>query len=368
MLLQQKKRNLTSEMSSSVNQSPKRINKKQSLSILSGSAVNQLNNTTQENGKPIKDRVISESTGLIKFQLKKQTVSNTNETHSYSKSLGKIDEKDKENIDLSSKESPVKGVPIYVPIGNEKNTNSKNETEDLLFQMAAKQRVILDLAEQLKQAQDELSDLEVKYRQTVVKDSPCSPPPRVEISNIFENRVNLQNVALTIRKSTSMMTMNTPKINTEKIAKTQKQVADTFNQFTSNISNQNFLNKGKFFFESNMSKNIQRGTSFLNSIFDNEDESDDQMNDSDDTDYNNREDISLDENTPNFDYSVDYDLDRLNKINIQNKVRGTLLRELEDVEEKQETGEDFDGSYLHRSISNSSLSEDDYGGDVSVIQ
>ena len=325
----------------STNSSPRKLSSKPSLSILSSSSINQLNNSSPE-FKPIKERVISESTGLIKFSLGKTSPRVGHD---------KISEE-------STKETIKNALPIYVPIDS-KQVNHDLTEEELLFQMAAKQRGIMELTNQLKQANQELHDLEEEYKRIAYKDT---RPNLGTTPNVGETSAPLsprraKAVPSSVRKSTSILniSLNPPSVNTEQFIKTQKQMTDTFNQISNNIQNSEFINKSRSFFQTSLNKNLQMGNQLFNSIFEkNEDES------------SNDDEVLIDQNdhTQNYDYSVDFDIEKLNKINFNSKLNGTILKELEDVDEVVEE----DSESVHRSDPNESmLSEEDYGGEAVPI-
>lgn len=330
----------------SATSSPKKLHKKQSLSILSSSHVNQLNNSLDVTSQPRKERIVSESTGLIKFSLQKPNNLADKENVSYhiQNSTSAIN-----NSKTASPERETTCIPIYVPIDESKVEKCIGSTEDILFQMASKQRNILDLEQQLKQANQELADLEKIYHKLsnnnneivdIIPDTkPLSTPQR------------LASVAQTIRKSTSLMNINltAPKIN-EDLAKTQKQMTDTFNQFTNNISKNNFFSKSRSFLESNFQQKVQKGNEILNSIFEKSESSDN--------------DTSIDGVSEAFDYSVDMDLNRLSSMKVSQKYRKSILDDLEDVDEESEQSHD---ELKRTSTSVSSFSDEDYGGETVAI-
>lgn len=364
--------------------SPKKLSKKQSLSILSSSALNQINNTNQEYIKPVKDRVISESTGLIKFSLKKAEAENIDKVPEDTEKITRINENTEKpfiDIDIDTNDEKENNtshathrLPIYVPINKDATETTNQDDQELLFKMAAKQRIILDLTEKLKQAKEDLSELEKQYKDSAVSNIPTNITSNTENKphdainteiNVMPVQNSVNNVAFSLKKSASLMNISNSKINAqEQFTKTQKQVTDTFNQFTTNFSNNNFFLKSKTFLESNLSKNIQMGSGLLNSIF--ERESDDEIEGNSDT-----EEVSINE-TQNFDYSVDFDLDRLNKINFDKKLKGTILEDLKEVdydEEVKDTSIHNTSNKLVKILTNSSdLSEDDYGGHATVIE
>lgn len=353
--------------------SPRRIAKKQSLSILSSSTLNQINNQQNDFTKPAKERIISESTGLIKFSLKKTPPEETENGKQESKEAPSTNDfstledqtaatdvtSEKENLS----EQTFSKMPIYIPINNDEQSKSNDDSQELLFKLASQQRKVLDLTEQLKQAKEELNQLEKMYQTSAlgsIFSKTNSVTKVVQSETLSSNMIPSPiKVASTLRKSASRININTPKINAqEQITKTQKQVADTFNQLTANISNNNFLLRSRTFFETNLNKNIQIGSELFNSIF----EKDDNAEIESDTE------VLVDEDTHNFDYSVDFDLDRLNKLNFSKKIRGTILENLEEVEPVASEKESNINDKLVRTITSiSNNSEEDYGGEVTNL-
>ncbi|KAG7900660.1 hypothetical protein KL935_002593 [Ogataea polymorpha] len=206
------------------------LRKKQSLSILSGSHLNQLSGATiVGSDRPLKERVISESTGLIKFALRQSS-----DKHSPD------DEADKQ------------GLPIYIPI--EENVKEAHErTEELntlMFQLASKQRKALELRDELESVESEVRNLELACR---------------KLMDIPEER------KLAKKQSIMKFAPRTEKLNQEPYT----QLTKTLNTFTSNLSSNinanELLNKGKTFIESLNKENEKwlsdlqnRATSFKN--------------------------------------------------------------------------------------------------------
>lgn len=338
----------------------KKITKKQSLSILSSSALNQINNQQHENVKPAKERIISESTGLIKFSIKKplqKDSSNYNKQNNVTTSTIKnpsiVDTTPAKKNMLDSSIS--NGMPIYIPIDTDSTHNTRDDEQELLFKMAAQQRKVLDLTEQLKHANEKLTSLENQYKKFT--NNIGTGETTQDAAPVFPTATK---VTSTLKKSTSLMNINSSKINAqEQIIKTQKQVTDTFNQLSANLANNNFLTKSKTFFEESLSKNIQMGNEIFNSIFEKQNE----------VESDNSEEILLEEETQHFEYSVDYDIDRLSKVQFNKKLQNTILEDLEEDDEF-EFGEIsvLNGNKLRTTKSNESeISETDYGGQVANI-
>ncbi|ODQ46082.1 hypothetical protein PICMEDRAFT_73558 [Pichia membranifaciens NRRL Y-2026] len=352
--------------------SPKRIAKKQSLSILSGSTLNQINNQHTDFSKPVKERIISESTGLIKFSLKTTPTDETaNKANGLVKTRGPtafgkppIMEDNTSSVDTlvekeNNPEPTFTKIPIYIPI-NKDEIGKKDDESQLLFKLASQQRKVLDLSEQLKQAKENLAQLEQQYKGSVMGDMNSKKPKvaKPEQTDVLSSKMisSPTKVASSLRKSASIININPPKINAqEQIFKTQKQVAETFTQLTTNISSNSFLLKSRSFFETNLNKNIQMGSELFNSIF----EKDVKPEADSDTE------VSVDEDTHRFDYSLDFDLDRLNKLNFDSKIKGTILEDLEEVESAERGADDASDHQVSRTLSAvSSNTEEDYGGAV----
>ena len=352
--------------------SPKRIAKKQSLSILSGSTLNQMNNQHNDLLKPVKERIISESTGLIKFSLKKAPIDGAaNRVNDPAKSRGPatfgkpvIMENNSDSVDTlvekeNNPEPAFSKMPIYIPINKDEIPKNDDESQ-LLFKLASQQRKVLDLSEQLKQAKEDLAHLEQQYKGLAMgemfpKKINAAKPEQTDVlsSKIITSPTK---VASTLRKSASIININPPKINAqEQIFKTQKQVAETFTQLTTNISSNSFLLKSRTFFETNLNKNIQMGNELLNSIFEKDVNSE----------LESDTEVSVDNDTHRFDYSVDFDLDRLNKLNFDSKIKGTILKDLEEVESTDKPLDNGSNQRLSRTLSDvSNTTEEDYGGAV----
>lgn len=336
----------------------KKVTKKQSLSILSSSTLNQINNTHHENVKPAKERVISESTGLIKFSIKKPLQKDSLNSSKQNDLVNGTVQNSLITNSAAGKKLIVEstgsyGMPIYIPIDSDSKNNTSDNEQELLFKMAAQQRKILDLTEQLKQAKEKLTIFENQYKKftSIIEDGETMQ----YTNSVFPATTK---VASTLKKSTSLMNINSPKINAqEHIIKTQKQVTDTFNQLSANLANNNFLTKSKTFFEASLSKNIQMGNEIFYSIF--EKQNDVESDDSDE--------ILLDEESQHFEYSVDYDIDRLSKMKFNKKLQNTILEDLEEGDEFSEISE-LESNRLRKTRSNESeTSETDYGGQVANI-
>lgn len=345
----------------SATSSPRKLGKKQSLSILSSSSLNQINNQiNNESVKPTKERIISESTGLIKFSIKKPETQDTeiqeNKENKFQQCSNLYEVKEIKQ-DGNDSEQGLKKMPIYIPINCDDTTNSEVNTQELLFRLATQQRKVLDLTEQLHQAKDELSEIEEQCKSITY-----SFQKENSQENATTNMIASNKVTFSLKKSTSLINLNTPKINAQQqISKTQKQMAETFNQITNNLSNINipninisnndFLLKGRNFFETNLNKNIQMGSGLFNSIFSNEKKID---SENEDVSIKN-EDVSIENENQNYEYSVDFDLDRLNK-----KIRGTILQDLDE----EDNVDLIQHNKCSKTLSAISDISEDYGGDA----
>ncbi|ESW96008.1 hypothetical protein KL918_003569 [Ogataea parapolymorpha] len=206
------------------------LRKKQSLSILSGSHLNQLNGATiVGSDRPLKERVISESTGLIKFALRQSS-----DKHSPD------DEADKQ------------GLPIYIPIEeNVKEAHGRTEElNTLMFQLASKQRKALELREELESVESEVRNLELECR---------------KLMDIPEER------KLAKKQSIINFAPRTEKLNQEPYTQLTKTLNTFTSNFSSNINANDLLNKGKSFIENLNKENEKwlldlqnRATSFRN--------------------------------------------------------------------------------------------------------
>lgn len=288
---------------STIQDSPQRITKKQSLSILSASSVNRINNPIPVDSK--KERIVSESTGLIKFSIKKPANS----------------------LECSpEKKHHTSTIPIFVPIDQNTQDNKPNES-DLLFQMAAKQRLIMELKDQLKTAELELDDLEAAYNQQNITDLPRHKLPIRE----------------SIKKSTSILNFQQGTPTAQSLNKTQTQISKGFNQLTTNIqtTGNGLFSKGKELWGGR----IQLGQEMISQMFENNSPEVDSSDNS-----------LIDDNQ--FDYSVDFDIDHLNNLNVEKKLKGTLLQQLQEEDEDDSFDED---------LRLSSDDEHDYGGHATPL-
>lgn len=355
------------------------ITKKPSLSILSGSSINKLNNLQRVSPeKPLKERVVSKSTGLIKF------------------SLGKTKNND-ENLRVGkSIDSTRQGLPIYIPINDEKKPNPKANktkhtrkqhitkkqsldeetgTQDLFFKLASKQRKLLDLKEELFETEKEFRDLEIEYKKNVAD------------SDAHE----LHTMKSSISKKPSILQL------TSKIGKKASQLNLATNDITDNISKNlaknKFFSKGKSLFANmnrenekwintqtqNFKEKISRsqlsGPNVLiqdiRSKMKQEDGVKAKLNcilstimENQPKDESFNEDESADESVDDYSQLLDYDMPKelkiMNDKNFEQKIRGTILRD----EDKPRQPEAYNRDEMRCEFPSDSEEEEDYGGDA----
>ncbi|GMM31002.1 hypothetical protein DAMA08_037470 [Martiniozyma asiatica (nom. inval.)] len=314
------------QISSNSPSSPNKLSKKQSLSILSSSTLNQINNLSVQPSKPLKERVVSETTGLIKFSIKQPASSpqkNTSQLDDGSLLLKGSDR----NTRATQKQQPNEEL-------------EEIDSQNVLFKMATKQRQILELKEQLKQAESELSDLESEYKTQLFSQTPAGMHKQnlKERSSIIDFRKSLKN-------STSIINLGPTSSAQDTMNKTQVKLSQGFAQFTNNFTNTSngLFNKGKELWGSQINKNIQAGQEIITQILK------PRNDDSDNSD------ATIDESMANqFEYSVDFDLDHLNKMNTHKNVHGTILEDLENEQDSE--------SRLEHLLDSSD--DEDYGGDT----
>ncbi|KAG7833399.1 hypothetical protein KL942_003503 [Ogataea angusta] len=192
------------------------LRKKQSLSILSGSHLNQLSGAASVGSdRPVKERVISESTGLIKFALRQSS--------------------DKHNPD---DDADKQGLPIYIPIEeNVRETDGRTEElNTLMFQLASKQRKALELRDELESVESEVRNLEQQCR---------------NLMDIPGER------KLAKKQSIINFAPRSEKLGQEPYTQLTKTLNTFTNNLSSNIHANELLNKGKTFIE-NLNKENEK--------------------------------------------------------------------------------------------------------------
>lgn len=321
--------------------SPQKLNKKQSLSILSSSNLNRINNSHtpyhKDPSSPQKERVVSESTGLIKFSIKKHAAgveSNTLEKKPLPifVPIDKVEDGSDQNPGSTREQSlsPAPSAQLSKePQNNTINTQANKQSDDLLFQMASKQRQIMELKDQLKLAEAELAQLETKYR---------------DINNVTQQKPApaVQTPLQKVKKSTSILNFQ------QNPSPAQQQFARNLNQFTSNFqsTSSGLFSKGKELWGNKIKKDLKLGQDFVSQMFENNAPA----SDSDDSEL-------IDDK--HFDYSVDFDMDHLSNMNIEKKLKDThLLQELDEITEEHDLSELY--------TDNRVVSSDDehYGGET----
>ncbi|GMG56059.1 unnamed protein product [Ambrosiozyma monospora] len=190
---------------------PRSLVKKQSLSILTNSSLNKLNNI-QNIEKPIKERIKSESTGLIKFSLKSNDNNSNNSVKPNSKDVIEKVEDEANNSRL--------GLPFYIPLDKQdESTNGESETqshvplsvqetkknEKLFFELASKQRQVMELKDKLSLAEKELKQLEMKYHEHIMQTSPERVAKQNDIFRPESAGLRARNSVLGLAKKSSIL-------------------------------------------------------------------------------------------------------------------------------------------------------------------
>ncbi|ODV85181.1 hypothetical protein CANARDRAFT_160149 [[Candida] arabinofermentans NRRL YB-2248] len=263
-----------------------KLKKKQSLSILSGSSMNKLNNhqpSTLE--KPIRERIISESTGLIKFALRKTSFKLPDQPLT-------TDQNDTKEKHAEEESDQKQGLPIYIPINFSEETMSSDttavdldiqnlaaqrsvddETAELLFLLASKQRKAMELKTELATVADELKILENRYKSLMGQRGNTTTTSAMDKGS-NEGTTGFS-VKSTLTSKSSIMNFgiggnsnSTTRPVSESSATDTNNFAKAFNNFTNNISsninNNELLNKGKEMME-NLNKENEKWFSDLNS-------------------------------------------------------------------------------------------------------
>lgn len=145
--------------------SPRRINKRKSYSILSPVNQKTIDITTNKN-----ERIISESTGLVKFSL--------------SPNKGEDEKKDINTTPTKLKGKT--GLPVYVPINETVIEQDESSQEELMIQFASKQRKLIDLERQVEATKFELAEIASQLEKDIERKD-------TSVSN-FNNFNNLNNL------------------------------------------------------------------------------------------------------------------------------------------------------------------------------
>lgn len=166
----------------------KSLRTKKSLTVISANEIAR-RSIVNEVSKPIKQRVISESTGLVKFSLTNGPVENPFEQQKQAsprKSGLPIHLQVDSPVRKTEKEHMVS--PFLSPLHN-KNNQEVTPEEKLLFTYAKKQREVMELRSRLEFAEKELRDLESQLK---VADNPIgqllererqAPPKFLNVTN-----------------------------------------------------------------------------------------------------------------------------------------------------------------------------------------
>ncbi|CUM54779.1 uncharacterized protein AC631_01796 [Debaryomyces fabryi] len=145
------------------------INKRKSYSILSPVNQRTIDITANKN-----ERIISESTGLVKFSLSPNKGEEENISNTPTKSKGKT------------------GLPVYVPINEAIIEQNESSQEDLMIQFASKQRKLIELEKQVEVTKFELAEIASKIEKDIEQ-----PKEETNMSN-FNNLNNLKKRASNI--------------------------------------------------------------------------------------------------------------------------------------------------------------------------
>lgn len=146
---------------------PRIINKRKSYSILSPVNQKTFDITTNKN-----ERIISESTGLVKFSL----------------SPNKGEDEKKYHNTTPTKLKGKTGLPVYVPINESVIEQDESSQEELMIQFASKQRKLIDLERQVEATKYELAEIASKLEKDIEQ-----PKKDTNLSN-FNNFNNLNNL------------------------------------------------------------------------------------------------------------------------------------------------------------------------------
>lgn len=146
---------------------PRTINKRKSYSILSPVNQKTIDITANKN-----ERIISESTGLVKFSLSPNKKENEKRDHNITptKAKGKT------------------GLPVYVPINESVIEQEESSQEELMIQFASRQRKLIDLERQVEVAKFELAEIASKLEKDIEQ-----PKKDTNVSK-FNNFNNLNNL------------------------------------------------------------------------------------------------------------------------------------------------------------------------------
>lgn len=146
---------------------PRILNKRKSYSILSPVNQKTFDITTNKN-----ERIISESTGLVKFSL----------------SPNKGEDEKKDYCTTPTKLKGKTGLPVYVPINESVIEQDESSQEELMIQFASKQRKLIELERQVEATKYELAEIASKLEKDIEQ-----PKKDTNLSN-FNNFNNLNNL------------------------------------------------------------------------------------------------------------------------------------------------------------------------------
>lgn len=149
------------------NFTPRQINKRKSYSILSPVNQRTIDITTNKN-----ERIISESTGLVKFSL----------------SPNKGEEQRKGIPTTPTKLKGKAGLPVYVPINETVIEQNESSQKELMIEFASKQRKLIELERQVETTKFELAEIASKIEKDIEQ------PKQETNMNNFNNFNNLNNL------------------------------------------------------------------------------------------------------------------------------------------------------------------------------
>lgn len=382
--------------SNSVSSPRKFLSKKPSLSILSGSNINKLNNMGNNlSGKPIKERVVSKSTGLIKLSLDRKYLPNSS---------------------ITQKENPRaerKGLPIYIPVRKssenlnilnskkakasqiERNTQHEltdEQSKSLLFRLASKQRTVLDLKEKLQITEKELQDLELQYRMCF--DTHVNSGIDIQNDNNPMKKPSMIRLKANLEKKASKFNFIVNDGDTV-VDNSKQNIIDGLNKISENMSKNELFIKGKTILN-NMNRENEKwinqkrkelvkrlqGSSLLNQkgildtvrdrivykkpktkisqIFEAVIEGANKQRKEDTSDFGED---GLDEIPAYLDYDMPTELKRAEERSFRKKIKGTIMYNEESAKFKR-TPRLPRRHYLCEFPSDSENEEEDYGGEV----
>lgn len=150
-----------------------KLNKRKSYSILS-----PVNQRTVDCNKSKNDRIISESTGLVKFSL----------------SPNKKELEEKDGLLTPTKSRGKAGLPVYVPVNETIMEQNELSQGELMIQYASKQRQLIELEKQIETTRFEMAEISSKITKDVEKpitEMNTLTNLRKKASNVFQINLDL---------------------------------------------------------------------------------------------------------------------------------------------------------------------------------